>query len=228
MGRTNLELWETVQSPLENQVGKRDCRFERLADYVRQEPISLQPALRLGEPLRMNEDERLQMLGPLPEWIKLWSGEFFAVDAAADQATAHVLLLHAPFQLVRCKLGELHRHGSQTYKSFRMARAQFFDCLILDLDDLAGQIPLCPIPERIDAHNLHIDSFPVHALQPGIDDVHIVAGAASRGELVPYALRFFISFHQVQSFGNQNMGVHIYRQHSLATDCDLPAFAHSG
>jgi hypothetical protein len=94
---TNLEFWEAVKSPLENQVGKRNCRFERLADYVRLKSISFQPALRLRESLRMNEDECVHLLDPLPERIKLWSGEFFAVDAPADQAAAHMLLLYALF-----------------------------------------------------------------------------------------------------------------------------------
>src|ERR1700687_6525502 len=95
-------------SALENgpeSLQKSDAKApERLADYVRQETIALQPALCFREPLGMNEDECLQLFGLLPKWIKLRSGEFFAVDAATDQATAHILLLHALFQLIRGQL----------------------------------------------------------------------------------------------------------------------------
>jgi hypothetical protein len=62
---------------------------------------------RLRGRLRMDEDERLQLLGLLPERIEFGGCNLFALDTATDGGADQAKLLHAALELLGGDLGIL-------------------------------------------------------------------------------------------------------------------------
>jgi hypothetical protein len=51
MGPAELQAREAIQRPLKNEMGERDCSFERIADDVGQQAIALEPFLEVRNSL---------------------------------------------------------------------------------------------------------------------------------------------------------------------------------
>jgi hypothetical protein len=50
-----------------------------------------------------------------------------------------------------------------------MGGAEFGEFLVLDFDDLAAEVAVLAVPERIDGQHFHIDALGVHGPEPGFN-----------------------------------------------------------
>src|SRR5581483_9285852 len=68
----DLEPRIAVERSLEDQVRERDGGLQRIADRVGEQPVAAQPARRfeLACASRMQEDQRIELLALLPEWME--------------------------------------------------------------------------------------------------------------------------------------------------------------
>src|SRR5690348_9332372 len=107
MGAADLETGELVERSLEDQVRQRDRRFERVADDVGEPAAALEPTARFEfrGSLRVDKNEDAERLGLGPERVELGVGQLGAVDAAADQRTAHPELLYRRLELLGGEVG---------------------------------------------------------------------------------------------------------------------------
>src|SRR3989304_811841 len=99
----------------------------------------------------MDENQSLQLLGFSPNRMKLRGGQFFPIDAAPDGEASHPELLHAFFDLLHGQCGMLQGDGTQTYETVRVGRTKRGNLFVLDLNDLAGEVEVRPIPKWVDA-----------------------------------------------------------------------------
>src|SRR5207237_8360229 len=107
MGGADLEAGKAVERALEDQVGERERRLERVADGVLQPAVAPQAALQLGGALRMNEDQHAELLRPGPEGMELPVRQLCAVHAATDAGAAQAELPHAVLELLHGELRDL-------------------------------------------------------------------------------------------------------------------------
>ena len=78
----DLELGMALEHAVEDQVMQRDRRLERIADDVVE--VEAREALALGEAVRMDHDQRAELLGLLPERRKGRIGQLLAGDVGQD------------------------------------------------------------------------------------------------------------------------------------------------
>src|SRR5262249_5023005 len=107
VGAADLEIRELVERTLENEVGERDRGLERVTDHVAERARALDAlgdAGRLWRRLRMDENERLQLLRLLPERVEPRGRDLLAFDIAADGGAHQSELLHALLELLGGKL----------------------------------------------------------------------------------------------------------------------------
>src|SRR5262245_229309 len=112
MGAADLQVRELVERALEDEMHQRKRGLERIADDVAKRARALHAlgdASRLRRGLRMDEDERLQLLSFLPEWIELGGRNLLALDAASDGGANQAKLLHAALELLGGNLRILQR-----------------------------------------------------------------------------------------------------------------------
>src|SRR5262249_60383526 len=107
VGRADLEPGEAIQRALEDEVGERDGRVERVSDGVGQPAVTLEAPGEVGCALRMNEDEHAELLRLGPERMKLRIGELVVGDARADGGAAEPELLDPVDQLLHRQIREL-------------------------------------------------------------------------------------------------------------------------
>src|SRR5262245_41052323 len=96
--------------------------FQGIANYIVEGAAaldSLGDAGRLRRGLRMDEYQRLQFLGFLPERIEARRGDLLAFDAAADGGADQTQLFHALFELLGGELGKLQRHRRVAEETLR-------------------------------------------------------------------------------------------------------------
>src|SRR5438105_3103898 len=80
-----------------------------------------------------------------------------AVDAAADQSAAQSEPLGGMFELLGCEM--LQRHRRQADEAVRLCRADVGELLVLQLDDLTGEVGLGLVPEdRVEAERFDVDA----------------------------------------------------------------------
>ena len=113
----------------------------------------------------MHEDETAKLLALGPDRMKLRVRQLHAVDAAGDRHAAQAQLLDAVFELLHGQIGMLHRDGGEGDEAVRMRCDELGEFLVLQLDQLVGDVALGVIPERIDADRLHVDALLVHGLE---------------------------------------------------------------
>jgi len=98
----------------------------------------------------------------------------------------------------------------------RLGGAQLGELLVLDLDDLGGEIAIASVPERIDRQHLHVDRLPVHRLQPLVDLDEGFCRAPYRGKLDSSRVRA----EQGAGLAEVAMGVNVDGLDLLAVDDD--------
>ena len=74
-------------------------------------------------------------------------GELLAVDAAADQRAAQSEPLDRMFELLGGGIGVLQGYRRQADKAVRLCRADLGEFLVLQLDDLSGEVGLGLVPK---------------------------------------------------------------------------------
>src|ERR1700720_1579992 len=167
MRAADLQPREAVERALEDQMRQRDRGLQRVADNIRQPAAALQPAagFELGRALRMNEDDDAKLLRLGPERMQLWIGKLGAVNAPADQRAAHAETLDRILQLLGGEIGVCQRHRGEADEAVRRLAADLGELLVLQFDDLRGELALGIVPEiRIDAERLDVDALLVHHL----------------------------------------------------------------
>ena len=105
----DLEAWKAIKRSFEDQMRQGYRGFERIANRVRQETISGQPAARFQftRAERVQEDEHVQLFALGPERVEFWVGEIFASDAAANADAAEAERLYCLLDLLSCEVGIL-------------------------------------------------------------------------------------------------------------------------
>ena len=78
----NLEVRMPLEDAVEDQVVQRDRGVERIADHVVE--VKARETLRLGETVRVDQHQRAEFLGFLPERRESRIGQLLAVDVGED------------------------------------------------------------------------------------------------------------------------------------------------
>src|SRR5207245_4242968 len=115
--------------------------------------------------LRVDEDERAELLGLGPERMESRIAELLAVDAAADGGAAQPVLLQTGLELLGREVRVLQRHRGEGDEAIRVRRAGLGELLVLERDEPAGDVTIGLVPVRIDAERLDVDALLVHGPQ---------------------------------------------------------------
>src|SRR5580704_5820039 len=67
MGSADLNSGKAIESSLEDQMGERHGRLQRIADYISQKTVSLKPPLAFRKASRVDENQDSELLGLSPE-----------------------------------------------------------------------------------------------------------------------------------------------------------------
>src|SRR5215472_3300992 len=150
--RADLEFWEQVERSILNQVCKRERSLQRMTNDIVKKTISLQPLFfdRSSCGLGMNENQRVQFLGLRPNGVKLLCRQIISVDAGSDGESAHPKVLYSLFHLLDGERGMLQRHCAEAHEAVGMCSAKRADFFVLQLNEFASEVRVCPVPERID------------------------------------------------------------------------------
>jgi hypothetical protein len=144
-----------------------------------------------------------------PERAEFRVRQFRAIDAAADQGTAHGEPLDRVFELLGGEIGMLQRHRGQPDKAVGICRANLGEPFVLQVHDLPGEVGLGLVPEdRVEAERFHVDALPVHRLDP-------VLGHDQR-------LQRHLQPHQRHRLRHLAMGAHVDGPDPLAVDDHFP------
>src|SRR5207249_6785466 len=97
----------------------------------------------LAGTLWVDENHHVELFGLGPERMKFGIRELLAVDAAADQRAAQSEPLDRMFKLLSCKIRVLQGNRRQTNEPVRLCRADVGELLVLQFDNLTGEVGLC-------------------------------------------------------------------------------------
>src|SRR5436190_6509604 len=217
--RADLETRELVERALEDQVRERDGGLERIADHVVEVAVALEPVLEVGRGasgLRVDEDHHAELLGLGPERVELRIADLHAVDAAADPGAAQPVLLHALLELLGGEVGVLQRHRREGDEALGIGGARLRELLVLELDDLPGEIAVRRVPVRVDAERLDVDALLVHGPK---SRRHLGGHMQVRSERRPTQFQI----HQRQRLGHRAVRVDIHGPHAPAAHHHVPA-----
>src|SRR5262249_21380352 len=142
VGAADLQVRELVERALEDEMHQRERGFERIADDVAERARALhtlRDASRLRGGLRMDEDERLQLLGLLPERTEPGGRYLLALDAPADRGANQAKLLHAALELLGGKLRILQCDRRIADEATRESLAHLGDLGGLQVEHAAGK-----------------------------------------------------------------------------------------
>jgi len=119
-------------------------------------------------------------------------------------------LLDRVVELLGGEVRVLQGHRRQADKTVRLCGADFGELLVLQLDDLPGEVGLGLVPEdRVEAQRLDVDALPIHRRDPFRRN-----DERWRRRLQP---------HQRVRLGHVAMGVQIDRPDALSADSDFPS-----
>ena len=91
--------------------------------------------------------------------------ESSSVDAAANQRPAQSEPLGRMFELIGREIGVLQGNRRQADEPIRLCRADVGELLVLQLDDLTGEVGLCLGPkDRVETERLDVDALLIHHL----------------------------------------------------------------
>src|SRR5215831_4756313 len=210
MSSADLQPGVGIEGSLENQERQSDRRLQRVADYVLQHAVSFEPAggAEFGGALRMDENQRAELFGLGPGWMKFRVRQLLAVDAAANQCAAQSELLDRIFELLGGEIRMLQSHGREADELVGLRRASLGEFLVLQLDHLTGEVGLGFVPkDRVDAERFNVDALLVHRLDAVWRD-------HERGLL-------HLQSHQRIRVGHLAMGVHVDGPNAFSVDYDL-------
>ncbi len=107
-----------------------------------------------------------------------------------------------------------------------MGGAKCGNFLVLNLDDLASEVRVRPIPKGIDRDGLHIDSHLVQIRQSLIDIVYVTQVIRVRLlHVASPALAPDAVLDEFPGLGHPYMGVNVNDHHPMAANRDFPSFA---
>src|SRR5215475_8959430 len=216
MRGADLEAREAVERPFEDQMRQGDRGFEWVADGVRQETISGQPAARFqfAGAERVHEDEHPQLFALGPERVEFRVGEILAGDAAGHADAAEAERLDRLFDLFGGQVGILQCRGRKGDEPIRLRGAELDQGLVLDPDQFSDGIALGPVPVWIDAERLDIDARVIHLHQTVAD----IGPQETR--------RFERVIDQLRRLRDDAMRMHVNGLDPLATHNDFAAALH--
>ncbi len=112
------------------------------------------------------------------------------------------------FELLGCEIRVLQGNRRQADEAVRLCRADVGELLILQLDDLPGEVGLGLVPkDRVEAERFDVDALLVHRLDAfGRDHER---------------LQLHLQTHQRVRFRHVRMGVQIDGPHPLSVDNDF-------
>src|SRR5262245_1318704 len=165
----------------------------------------------------MNEDERLQLLGLLPERIELGRTDFLALNAATDGGADQSEVLHAVLELLGGEFGELQRNRRVADETAGDRLAHLRDLDALEVIEATGKIAVGAVPEGVDAERLHVDAVLVHVGDAlGLDwEAEVAFELLAGGTLERRAA------DQVEHRGHRAVSVHVDGSHAAAADDDF-------
>src|SRR5215472_17432116 len=181
-----------------------------VADYVLQHAVSFEPAgsAEFGGALRMDENQRAELFGLGPEWMKFRVRQLLAVDAAANQCAPQSELLDRIFELLGGEIRVLQSHRREADEPVGLRRTNLGEFLVLQLDHLTGEVGLGFVPkDRVDAERFNVDALLVHRLDAVWRD-HEQA-------------LLHLQAHQRIRVRHLAMGVHVDGANAFSVDYDL-------
>ena len=125
MRQHDLQPGIILQHPAEDQVMHRHRRVERVADHVRE--IVIAEAARLGEPVRMHEDEQPQLLDARPDRAEALGRQILAGDMRHDLDAAKAERFVQPVEFGDGEFGRLERHRAEPDEAVRILAADLGD-----------------------------------------------------------------------------------------------------
>ena len=137
-----------------------DRGLQRIADGVAEPAVAGEPLGNLRHALRMDEQRHAQFLGLGPHRMELGVGEFHAGDRAADRGALQPLLLHRGLELLHGEVGRLQGERGEGGEAVGLGSAELGQLLVLQLDDLPGELAVAAVPEGVDRQHLHVDGLP--------------------------------------------------------------------
>ena len=158
----DLQLGVTLEHAVEDQVVQGQRSLERIADDVVE--VEARQPLALGEAVGMDDDQRAELLGLLPERRKGRVGQFTAGDIGENFDALELERLHAAFELFGGFVAVLHRHGAGRNEAIRVLGDECGDAVIDHargrhrVFERDGVIAL----RRRRHHQLHVDAHLVH------------------------------------------------------------------
>src|SRR5258707_15270645 len=114
---------------------ERDRRLERVADDVGEESIALEPRAELRHALRMDEKQRVQLFGFLPERIESRRGQLFAVHDGAERCAAHAVDLERLRELFSRELGVLNGNGRKRDEAIGTVSSELRELAVLNRNE---------------------------------------------------------------------------------------------
>src|SRR5215470_14216346 len=110
MDRQDLQVWMPFEHAVEDQIVQRDRRLQRIADHVIE--VETREPLCLGEAVRVNDNEGLELFRLFPEWRKRRIRQLLAGDVGQDLYALELERLDAALKLLRRFLSIRHRHSA--------------------------------------------------------------------------------------------------------------------
>src|ERR1700682_4997334 len=124
MRGNDLEAREVIERSLEDQMLQGNRGVQRIADGIRQPAIALEALGKLRRALRVDEQNRAELLSLGPDRMEFWIGKILAQHAGADRRAAQPLFLDRRFQLLHCEVGILQTERRKGRKALRARRAK--------------------------------------------------------------------------------------------------------
>src|SRR5207247_7762310 len=180
---------ELVERPVEDEMREKHGRLERVADRIAQPASSAQTGILCGtgSVAGMHEHQRAELLRLRPERIEFRQRQLLAFHAAADGGAPQPELPDPVSELLGREVRKMQRHRREPDVSIGMRRTPRRELLVLDLDNLARELAVRRVPERVDAEDLDIDPLRVQRMETlGAEDETAAVGlvaAAGRREL---------------------------------------------
>ena len=171
----NTEPGMTFEHAVKDQVVQRHRRVERIADHVVE--VKARETLRLGEAGRMDEHQRVELLGLLPERREGRIGQFLAVDVGENLDALDAELLHAALELFGCLVAVLHGNAAERNQPVLVLADVFGDAVVERARRLHADLERQVIIDlrRRRADELHVDAHLVHRGKTLVGRAHACA-----------------------------------------------------
>src|ERR1700728_3727373 len=98
--------------------------------------------------------------------MEFWVGEMEAVYRAAYRGAFEALLPDCDLKLLHGQIGRLQGQRGKGRETIGMHGAKFGELLVLEFNDLRGEIAFTVVPEGVDRQYLHIHGLRIHRREP--------------------------------------------------------------